>query len=113
MNFFDGLPSYQIALLVLGALFFLVLVLAFVTLIVREKPFGKLPVFFIVPVVMIGFPGIKSFQYKGLVITLSQTTTALQNDPTSASLRENLRDQVKQAADNPNQSPQTIVKIAT
>ncbi len=41
MNFFDGLYPYEIVLLVLGVLLFLVLMVAFVVLLVRGKPFVK------------------------------------------------------------------------
>ena len=112
MNFFEGIPLYQISLFVLGAFFFLVLVFAFVTLLLRGKPYGKLLVFFVIPIVMMGFPAIKSFQYKGLVVTLDQSTAALQKDPTNTALRDQVQDQVKQVANQPNQSPQTMLKIA-
>lgn len=112
MNFFDGLYGYEVLLLILGALFFIVLVGAFVILIVQKRPYGKLGMFFAIPVFMIGFPSIKSIQYKDGVLSVDKLTHELQQNPTDTEKREQLRRKVADVGNRPAADPAAIVSIA-
>src|SRR5436305_6938997 len=98
MSFFDGLYSYEVVLLVLGAVFFLVLMIAFVVLLSQGKPYGTLLVAFVIPIVMIGFPAIKSVQYHDGVVTIDKLTHDLQHNPTDSAKRAELNQKVSELA---------------
>ncbi len=108
----NGLYSYEVVLLALGAAFFLVLLAGFIHLLWRDKPYSKLLPFFCFPVVMIGYPSIKSIQYQDGIVTLEKTTDQLQRDPTNPTLRETLNKQLAQTADRPGSAPGALVAIA-
>lgn len=71
-SLFDGLLPYEIMLSILGVTFFLILLFLLVYLIVKERKFGAILGFFIIPIIMIGFPGIRKIQYKDWIIELRE-----------------------------------------
>jgi len=113
MSFFDGLTSYEIVLLVLGVVLFLVILAAFLTLIIKGKPYSKLLPFFVISVVMIGYTKIQSISYQNGVVTITNVTPELQQDPTNTALRQQLQTAVAQTASRHTSDPDTIAKIAT
>jgi len=112
MAFFDGLYSYEIVLMVLGVLLFLVLLGAFVYLIITGKPWGKLLAFFAIPIAMIGFSAISSIQFGNGVVTIETAVPDLQKDPTNAPLRDTVSKQLAQVANRPTKNPSAITAIA-
>ncbi len=112
MKFFDGLYPYEIVLLVLGVLLFLVLILAFVLLIMRGKPYGKILMSFAIPILMVGFPGVKSFEISESAIKIEKYTEALQENPTDKNLRESLEKEVAGVSARPFADPHASVTIA-
>jgi tetratricopeptide (TPR) repeat protein len=108
----DGLYPYEVVLLILGVLLFLVLLAVLVIQIVRGKPYAALLPFFVVTIAMIGFPGIQEIQWQKGVITIKTATTQLQADPTNATLRSNLANRVKSLADRPTSNPSALTSIA-
>jgi len=113
MNLFDGLYPYEAVLMVLGVVLFVVLVIAFIVLIVKGRPFGTLLSFFAVPVVMIGFPSIKSIQFHDGVVTVDKLTHDLQQDPTNAALRTSLDKQVAEVTSRPTTNPASVAAIGS
>jgi len=112
MNYFAGLYPFEVALLILGALFFLVLVFAFAVLIVRGKPYGKLFAFFAIPIVMVGFPGIKSIEFSQSVVKIDKVTHDLQENPNDKNLRASLAKEVASVSERPLANPQSTVTVA-
>jgi len=112
MKFFDGLFPYEIILLVLGGLLFLVIIVAFVVLVIRGKPYGKLLMFFAIPIIMIGFPGVKSFEISASVIKIEKATRALEEDPTDKDLRASLEKEVTNVSSRPIGNPRVSTTIA-
>jgi tetratricopeptide (TPR) repeat protein len=108
----DGLYGYEIVLGALGALLFIVLVPMLLRQIWRDKPYGGLLAFFVLPIAMIGFPGLKSIQFKDGVISLEKDAHDLQQEPTNAALREKVARQVAEVSSRPSSSPETKTKIA-
>jgi len=90
-----------------------VLVVAFIVLVVKGKPFSKLLVFFAVPIVMIGFPSIKSIQFHDGVVTVEKLTHDLQKDPTNATLRASLDKHVAEVTSRPTANPASVATIAS
>jgi tetratricopeptide (TPR) repeat protein len=112
MNVFDGLYLYEIVLLTLGVVLFLVLVAALLILLIKRRSFSKLLPFFGIPVLMIGFPGIRSVSFQNGVATITTVTPELQKNPTNTELRQTLEKAVKETSSRPANDPNTIVKIA-
>src|SRR5581483_8557773 len=112
MNIFDGLYGYEVILLILGALFFIVLMVVFVILIAQKRPYGKLMMSFTFPLVMMGFPSIKSIQYKDGVISIDKMTHDLQQNPTDTKKREELRRTLADVVTRPAADPAAIASIA-
>jgi tetratricopeptide (TPR) repeat protein len=112
MKFFDGLYPYEIVLLVLGVLLFLVLIIAFVVFLVRKQPYGKLLVFFAIPIIMIGFPGVKSFEISADAIKIEKEAQALEKDPTNNAVRASLEQTVANVSARPITDPHASTSIA-
>ena len=108
----DGLYGYEIVLGALGVLLFVALLPLLVRQILRDKPYGGLLAFFILPVAMIGFPSLKSIQYKDGMISLEKDARQLQQDPTNTTLRQKVARQVSDISGRPSSSPETKARLA-
>ena len=58
----EGLYPGETVLLILGIVLFVVLIFAFVYQLTRQRSLGPLLGFFVVPIVMIGYPSIRSIE---------------------------------------------------
>ena len=112
MSALDGLYLYEIVLLVLGIVLFLVLTVAFLILITKRRSYSKLLAFFAIPIVMIGFPSIKSFEVSASVLKIEKETSALEEDPTDESVRASLEQEVASVSSRPITASQASVTIA-
>jgi tetratricopeptide (TPR) repeat protein len=108
----NGLFGYEIVLGGLGTLLFLLLIPMLLRQVWRDKPYGGLLAFFILPIAMIGFPGLKSIQYSNGVISLEKDASQLQQDPTNTALREKVAQQVAEVNSRPSTDPDTKTKVA-
>jgi len=108
----DGLYGFEIVLGALGVLLFVVLIPMLLRQILRDKPYGGLLAFFALPVAMIGFPGLKSIQFKDGVISLEKDAHQLQEDPTNKELREKVARQVSEINTRAPKDPETKTKVA-
>jgi tetratricopeptide (TPR) repeat protein len=99
-------------LLALGVVLFLVLIFAFVYQLLHQRGIKPLLAFFLFPVLMIGYPTIKSVQYKDGAVTLEKMTRELAENPTDAKLREALDEKVKNVAPRVARSPADAVTLA-
>ena len=112
MNIFNGLNSFEVMLLILGVLFFLTLVLAFIVFVKRGRPFGKLFPFFAIPILMIGFPSIKSIEFSKDMIKIEKYTRALEQNPTDKNLRDALASRLASVSGRPSVNPNVATTIA-
>lgn len=112
MAIFQGLYLYQMVLLIFGSLLFSILLFALIYCIVQSKPVKRLLPFFIAAILMIAFPGIKSFQYKEGMITIETNEDRLRQNPEDAQARENLRKGLEVVQRGPNSDPRSSLLIA-
>lgn len=112
MKFFDGLYLYELVLLVLGALLFLALLIALMTLVLQGKPFARLLLFFVLPILMIGFPGIKSIAISKDLIKIELKLQDLLQNPTDSTSRISLVNELANLSTRPFSNPQSLVAIA-
>ncbi len=116
MSWFNGLYSYEIVLLVLGAILFLVSLVLLIYQVTHAKALGSLALFFGISVAMIGYPSIQQIQFSSDVVTITKSTEALQADPTDAKTRELLQQDVSKLAGRAASgqvSPQGLTVLAT
>lgn len=112
MAIFQGLYLYEILLLVFGSVFFLALLFALIYCFVQTKPIKGLLPFFVASIIMIAFPGIKSFQYKDGMISLETYERQLQRNPEDPKAREQLRKGLDAVQARPNPDPKAWLTIA-
>jgi tetratricopeptide (TPR) repeat protein len=110
--FTKGLYPGEVVLLILGVVLFVVLVIAFFYQLTHQRSIAALLGFFLVPVVMIGYPTITSIQYSDGVVTVQKTTAALLNNPTDPQSRQVLQQQVQQIASRAASDPSDTVTVA-
>src|SRR5690554_2806483 len=80
-NIFSGLLLYEITLLVLGVILFLILSAGLLYYIIKKEQIKKLLLFFLLPIVMIGYPSIKEISISKDRIALIKNQEDLVNNP--------------------------------
>jgi hypothetical protein len=78
---FDGLLLYEITLLVLGVILFLILSIGLLYYILKKEQIAKLLFFFFIPIVMIGYPSITQITISNDRIELSKLQDKVIEDP--------------------------------
>lgn len=109
---FEGLYLYEIVMLVLGILLFVMLGIGFFYQLVHQRSIAPLLGFFAFPIAMIGYPSIQRIQVKDGLISIEKTTQQLAENPTDLQLRRTLQQQVAKVADRPIASPQNTSVVA-
>ncbi len=108
----DGVKSYEIALLVMGVVLFAVLLGILVYMVVKNRDIKQILLFFLFPVVMIGFPAIQKISYDNLIIEVQRNTNAVRNDPQNTAAREDLSRQADKLEKRASGDPALLHKIA-
>ena len=108
MKFFDGLYNYEIVLLVLGVLLFLVALAK----LIRGKANAGLVVFFLLSVSMIGYPSVQSIDYQKGVFSIKKQVHDLEADPGNEALRTSLQKNIVKVEGRPSKEPETDLTLA-
>jgi hypothetical protein len=109
---FEGLLAYQIWLLMTGFVFFLCLLVLLIIYTIQKRSPGVLLPFFIFPVVMIGFPGIKKVTFGKDTATIETLTLKLEQNPGDSTARQELTRKLPEIEKKSISDPQTLSKIA-
>jgi tetratricopeptide (TPR) repeat protein len=112
MAFFDGLYNYEIISLICGGLLFVVLLAAFLRKVFTNQPYAALLPFFMVTVIMIGFPAWSSVKVSDGVVEIDKQAHDLQQSPNDAALRSSLQSNVNNLSARPFKSAQTVATLA-
>ncbi len=112
MGITTGLYGYEIVLLILGVVLFLVLIFAFLYQILHGKKVSALLAFFVLPIAMIGYPSIHSLQYKDGVLTLEKSTQDLLKNPLDAAARAKVEQEVSDLSKRPAKDPKDATIVA-
>lgn len=78
---FDGLLLYEITLLVLGVILFLILSIGLLYYIIKKEQIAKLLFFFFIPIVMIGYPSITQITISNDKIELTKLQNQILENP--------------------------------
>jgi len=109
---FDGLYMFEWVLMVLGVILFIVLVIGFLYQIMHKQSIGALLGFFVVPILMIGYPSVQSFKLVGVEVGLQQATDALHADPANPAARQALEQQVAQLRNRSFSDPVILTSLS-
>lgn len=112
MAIFDGLQLYELVLLALGTILFLVLIFGFLYNLIKGKSITALLGFFVFPIAMIGFPAIQKIQIDGTVVSIEKATDQLLANPTDADVRKTLQEEVEKVTAKPISNPRTLTVLA-
>lgn len=91
---------------------FLALLVGLVMCIVKGSSTAGLYPFFLLAIVMIGFPAYSKIQISKDGLDLEKKTHDLQDDPTDKNLRESVATDTARLADRPIQDPATLASVA-
>ena len=108
----DGLYPFEVVLLVLGIVLFIVLLIAFLRCVFRDKPYTGLLVFFVLPIAMIAYPSIQSIQVGEGTVTIATKTAQLAQNPNDQQLRVSLQADVAKLNARPIRDAQTTSTLA-
>jgi hypothetical protein len=95
-KFFDGMFLYEITLLFLGIILFLVLIIILIGKVYTRQSINVLIPFFVLPVIMIGFPGVSQANFMNGMLTLQTKTNLALEQPGN----QELLDEISQEAAN-------------
>lgn len=107
----DGLHPLEILMAAGGSLLFLVLIPLFARQVLADKPYNSLLAFFLLPVVMVGWPSIQKIKFDKDSIELEKTTAALKENPKNAALRTQVETKVKELEARPASNPKVLANI--
>jgi len=91
-DLFSGLLLYEITLLILGVFLFLILCIGLLYYIIKKEQIKKLLLFFILPIVMIGYPSIKEISISKDKIAIVTYQERLLENPSDTLAREKLEE---------------------
>jgi len=108
-NLFDGLFLYEIILMLLGSVLFLVVIF----LIVKQKDINKNHLMGIsFSIIMIAFPSIKSFSFQDGIINIEKKLEELKENPEDAMTKKTLEQEVGSIGDRPVNSAKRLTTLS-
>lgn len=108
----DGLLLHEIAMLMLGGLLFLVLLFLIVLFALRKRQLKPLLLFFIIPIVMLGWPSIAKIQVNNEGLTLENDLKELENNPADSALQSRVAQSIEKLEEKNVNAPDKLADIA-
>jgi len=105
MQIFEGLRVYEIVLLVMGVLLFLVLMFSLIYFIINKRTYKGLLPFFIIPIAMVGFPSIQKIKFDKGILEIEMLTKKVEQDSTNAGAKSELEVKLKTIENRPISQP--------
>ena len=105
---YNSMSPNQIAMLVGGAILFV----AALVCLFKRFPAALVIVLFVVAIVMIGFPSIKTFKVPGAEVDLKDSLAAVEKNPNDVAARDKLAAQAAQLSKQPNLTPEARVTLS-
>jgi len=112
MNQSEGILLYEIILLVLGVLFFLVLLFSLVYCVIKKRSIKTLIPFFVISVIMMGWPSIQKIGFLNNLANIEKYQQELKQNPADSTVREELIKSLAKIEKRPILNPATFVKLA-
>src|SRR5262249_12296609 len=108
----QGLYPFEVVLLIGGIALFVTLLVGLIVGVVRGKIPKILVPLFVVAIVMIAYPGVQSFKYGELTVTLNNQLQQVLANPTNMTYRNGLAQVASQVASRPTANPAAIAALA-
>jgi len=108
----QGLYPFEVVLLIGGIALFVTLLVGLIVGLVRGKIPKILVPLFVVAIVMIAYPGVQSFKYGELTVTLNNQLQQVLANPTNMTYRNGLAQVASQVASRPTANPAAIAALA-
>lgn len=108
----DGLALYEVLLFVLGSLLFLILLFLLVLFGLRKRQLKPLLLFFIVPIVMLGWPSIAKIQVDNEGLTLVKNLKELEKYPDNKALQAKVQQSIHELEEKEVSAPNMLANIA-
>lgn len=99
-HLFNNMLPREIALFIMGIVTFLVLLFLLVWIVMKKGAVNTLLPFFLVPVVMVAYPTIKSISIGGIVIQMNNLTAAVSKNPADTASAKSLEGKLAQIKNN-------------
>jgi len=112
MNLFDGLHLYEVVLLILGSTLFLVLVAVLIISVAKNRSIKPLLLFFVVPILMIGFPAVTKVKFDKDGVEIDKATKELAENPSNPALKSKLETLIQETKPRLDETRGGPVKIA-
>src|SRR5260370_4724426 len=112
MNVCDGLYFYEIALLILGVVLFFVLVVILIVLVKQGRSIAPLLLFFVIAVLMIGFPAVSKVKFDESGVEIDKAAAALARNPSDGTAKAKLERLVAEIKPRATRSAEGLVKLA-
>jgi tetratricopeptide (TPR) repeat protein len=112
MNQSEGILLYEIILLALGILFFLVLLFSLVYFVIKKRSIKTLIPFFVISVIMMGWPSIQKIGFLNNLANIEKYQQELKQNPADLTVREELTRSLAKIEKRPILNPATFIKLA-
>ena len=107
----ENLHLHEIVLLFLGVFLFIILSGALIYYVVKREEIKKLLLFFMLPIIMIGYPSIKEFQFNSALGDLSFYKEQIRENPNDSTAKVKMEKLILKVADRVH-SPKDIAEIS-
>ena len=112
MELFKGLFVFEIFLLLLGALFFIIMATVLIYKMIKNDSIKGLVIYLIIPVIMMAWPSIKKISFDGTTGTIEKETANLNRHPQDAMVKETLQKNINKIEARAAKDPSTLAIIA-
>ncbi|HET9364106.1 MAG TPA: hypothetical protein VFP71_03865 [Candidatus Angelobacter sp.] len=109
---FDGFYLFEWILMCLGVILFIALVIGFFYQLTHKRSIVGLLAFFVLDVLMIGYPSVQSFQINNGVISVEKQTDAVLSNPLNTKARQELQQQVEKLQNRQFSDPATLASLS-
>lgn len=110
---FQEMYLYEIILLILGVILFVVLLGGLILFIVRKQAINQTYLAsFLLPILMISYPSVQRFSFLNDLVVLERTTKELEDNPNNEEIRAELKQHVKEVEQRPIETPDHLAKVA-
>ncbi len=108
----DGLQLHEVAMFMLGGLLFIVLLFLIVLFALRKRQLKPLLLFFIIPIIMLGWPSIAKIQLNNEGLTLVNNLKELEKSPGDVALQSKVEQSVQALEEKNVNAPDKLATIA-
>lgn len=108
----EGMFLYEIVLLLLGVLLFIVVLVILVIKTLTGQPITVVMPFFVLPVLMIGFPGIQNFKFMNGLAEVEMRAEEITKNPGNKELEKKQKLQIELLSSRPIRHPENQLIMA-